>query len=107
MTVILLIPLRPIVEKIVEESSEFLPVVAPSLKLIQTAKKVMNDLNPISASTRTISLLLEICGGKSTKYVGLCSAWATTTALGFVTGNPALIAISMETATIILEDWHG
>ena len=100
-------PIRPVVDKVVEKSVEFVPVIGPGLKYVKTAKKVTKFTNPVRATTYTAGMLLEICGGKYAKYSALCAVWATTTTAGLVTGNPALIAVGLEAGNEILEDFYS
>lgn len=100
-------PIGPVVNKVVEKSVEIVPVIGPGLKYVKTAKKVTKFTNPFKATTYTAGMLLEVCGGKYTKYTVLCTVWATTTAAGVVTGNPALIALGLEAGNEILEDFYG
>ena len=97
--------LTPMVDKVVQKGVEFVPVIGPGLKYVKTAKKVTKFSNPLKATTYTASLLLEICGGKPAKYSVLCAVWATTTAAGVATGNPALVAVGIEAGNEILEDF--
>lgn len=102
-------PIRPVVEKVVTKSVEFVPLIGPGLKYVKTAQKVTKFSNPVKATTYTAGMLLEICGGKQkyAKYAALCAVWATTTAAGVATGNPALIAVELEAGSEILEDIYG
>ena len=97
----------PVVNKVVEKSVDFVPVIGPGLKYVKTAKKVTKFANPVNATTYTSGMLLEICGGKYAKYSALCAVWATTTTAGLVTGNPALIAVGLEAGNEILEDFYS
>ena len=54
----------PVVEKIVQKSVEFVPIIGPGLKYVKTAKKVTKFTNPVRATTYTAGMLLELCGGK-------------------------------------------
>eukprot|EP00539_Tryblionella_compressa_P016760 CAMPEP_0178850148 /NCGR_PEP_ID=MMETSP0746-20121128/20363_1 /TAXON_ID=913974 /ORGANISM="Nitzschia punctata, Strain CCMP561" /LENGTH=100 /DNA_ID=CAMNT_0020515485 /DNA_START=277 /DNA_END=579 /DNA_ORIENTATION=+ len=96
-------PIGPVVDKVIEKSVEFTPVIGPGLKYVKTAKKVTKFANPVKATTYTAGMLLEICGGKYAKY----SVRATTTTAGLVTGNPALIAVGVEAGNEILEDFYS
>ena len=100
-------PLGPVVDKVIDKSVEFVPVIGPGLKYIKTAKKVPKFSNPAKATTYTAGMLLEICGGKYAKYSVLCAVWATTTTTGLVSGNPALIAIGLEAGNEILDDFYS
>ena len=100
-------PIGPVVDKVIEKSVEFVPVIGPGLKYVKTAKKVTKFTNPVKATTYTAGMLLEICGGKYAKYSALCAVWATTTCAGLVTGNPALIAVGLEAGHEILEDFYS
>ena len=100
-------PIGPVVDKVIEKSAGFVPVIGPGLKYIKTAKKVTKFANPVKATTYTAGMLLEICGGKYAKYSALCAVWATTTTAGLVTGNPALIAVGLEAGNEILEDFYS
>ena len=100
-------PIRPVVDKVMEKSVEFVSVIGLSLKYIKTAKKVTKFSNPVKATTYTAGMLLEICGGKYAKYSVLCAVWATTTTAGLVSGNPALIAVGLEAGNEILEDFYS
>lgn len=100
-------PIGPVVDKVIEKSVEFVPVIGPGLKYVKTAKKVTKFANPIKATTYTAGMLLEICGGKYAKYSVLCAVWATTTTAGLVTANPALIAVGLEAGNEILEDFYS
>nr|YP_010283324.1 hypothetical protein MKU01_pgp050 [Psammodictyon constrictum]ULD16443.1 hypothetical protein [Psammodictyon constrictum] len=100
-------PIGPVVEKVVEKSVEFVPVIGPGLKYVKTAKKVTKFANPVKAITYTAGMLLEICGGKYAKYTALCAVWATTTTADLVTGNPALIPVGLEAGNEILEDFYS
>jgi len=97
----------PVVDKVIQKSGEFVPVIGPGLKYIKTAKKVTKFANPVKATTYTAGMLLEICGGKYAKYSALCAVWAITTTAGLVTGNPALIAVGLEAGNEILEDFYS
>ena len=97
----------PVVNKVVEKSVEFVPVIGPGLKYVKTAKKVTKFANPVKATTYTANMLLEICGGKYAKYFALCAVQKTTTTAGLVTGNPALIAVGLEAKNEILEDFYS
>ena len=101
------VPIGPVVDKVITKSVDFVPVIGPGLKYIKTAKKITKFSNPVRATTYTAGMLLEICGGKYTKYSALCAVWATTTALGVVTGNPALIAVGLEAGNEILDDFYS
>ena len=96
----------PVVNKVVEKSVDFVPVIGPGLKYVKTAKKVTKFANPVNATTYTSGMLLEICGGKYAKYSALCAVWITTTA-GVVTVNPALLAVGLEAGNEILEDFYS
>jgi hypothetical protein len=61
-------PIGPVVDKVIEKSVEFVPVIGPGLKYVKTAKKVTKFANPVKATTYTAGMLLEICGGKYAKY---------------------------------------
>ena len=100
-------PIGPVVDKVVEKSVEFVPVIGPGLKYVKTAKKVTKFSNPVKATTYTAGMLIEICGGKYAKYTALCAVWATTTTVGIVSGNPALIAVGLEAGNEILEDFFS
>ena len=100
-------PIGPVVDKVVEKSVEFVPVIGPGLKYVKTAKKVTEFSNPVKVTTYTAGMLLEICGGKYAKYSALCAVWATTTTAGLVSGNPALIAVGLEAGNEILEDFYS
>ena len=82
------------VDKVIDKSVEFVPVIDPGLKYVKTAKKVTKFSNPVKATTYTAGMLLEIWGGKYAKYS--VAVWATTTTAGLVSGNPALIAVGLE-----------
>ncbi len=99
-------PIRPVVDKVINKSAEFVPIIGPGLKYIKTTQKVTKFSNPVKATTYTAGMLLEICGGKYAKYSVLCAVWATTTA-GLVSGNPALIAVGLEAGNEILEDFYS
>jgi len=100
-------PVGPIVDKLVEKGSDFIPIIGPGLRYVRTAQNVTKFANPIRATTYTSGLLLEICGGKTAKYSVLCSVWATSTILGVATSNPALLAVGMEAGNEILEDFYS
>lgn len=100
-------PIGPVVNKIIEKSVEIVPVIGPGLKYVKTAEKVTKFSNPVKATTYTAGMLLEICGGKYAKYTVLCGVWATTTPVGLVSGNPALIAVGLEAGNEILEDFYS
>ena len=100
-------PNRPVVDKVIDKSVEFVPIIDPGLKYVKTAKKVTKFSNPVKATTYTAGMLLEIWGGKYAKYSVLCAVWATTTTAGLVTGNPALIAVGLEAGNEILEDFYS
>ena len=107
MAFVSLIPLQPLVEKIVEKGVGFIPIIGPGLKYSKTAKKVTNFTNPVKATTYTAGMRLEICGGKYAKYTGLCAVRETTTTVGVLTGNAALIGVGLEVGTEILNDFYG
>ena len=48
----------PVVDKVIEKSVEFVPVIGPGLKYIKTAKKVTKFANPVKATTYTAGMLL-------------------------------------------------
>ena len=100
-------PIGPVVDKVVQKSVEFVPLIGPGLKYVKTAQKVTKFSNPVKATTYTAGMLIEICGGKYAKYTALCAVWATTTTVGIVTGNPALIAVGLEAGNEILEDFFS
>jgi len=100
-------PIGPVVDKVVQKSVEFVPVIGPGLKYVKTAQKVTKFANPVKATTYTAGMLIEVCGGKYAKYTALCAVWATTTTVGIVTGNPALIAVGLEAGNEILEDFFS
>ena len=100
-------PNKPVVNKFIDKSIDFVPVIGPGLKYIKTAKKVTKFSNPVKATTYTAGMLLEICGGKYAKYTALYAVWATTTTAGLVTGNPALVAVGLEAGNEILEDFYA
>ena len=100
-------PIKPVVDKIIDKSVEFVPIIGPGLKYVKTAKKVTKFANPVKATTYTAGMLLGICGGKYAKYSVLCAVWETTTSAGLVTGNPALIAVGLEAGNEILEDFYS
>ena len=97
----------PVVNKVVEKSVDFVPVIGPGLKYVKTAKKVTKFANPVNATTYTSGMLLEICGGKYAKYSALCAVWITTTTAGVVTVNPALLAVGLEAGNEVLEDFYS
>ena len=99
-------PIRPVVEKVIDKSVDFVPIIGPGLKYAKTAKKITKFSNPVRATTYTAGLLLEICGGKYAKYSVLCAVWATTTTVGLVSANPALVAIGLEAGNEILDDFY-
>lgn len=99
-------PIGPVVNKIVEKSVEFVPMIGPGVKYIRTAEKVTKFSNPLKATTYTAGLLLEICGGKPAKYTAFCTVWLTSFTAGLATGNPALIAVALEAGNAILEDFY-
>ena len=101
------IPIKPLVEKLSAKAVEWTPVIGPGLKYVKTAKKVTKFTSPVKATTYTVGMLLEICGGKYAKYTAQCTAWATMSAAGIATGNPALIGIALEIGQEILEDFCG
>ena len=82
-------------------------MIGPGLKYVKTAQKVTKFASPVKATTYTAGMLLELCGGKFAKYSALCAVWATTSVAGLATGNPALIALSLEAGNEILEDFYG
>ena len=98
------VPIARVVDKVIEKSVEFVPVIGPGLKYIKTAKKVNKFANPVKATTYTAGMLLEICGAKYAKYSALCTVWATTTTAGFLTGNPALIAVGAQFGNMVIDD---
>ena len=100
-------PIRPVVDKVIEKSVEFVPVIGPGLKYVKTAQKVTKFASPIKATTYTAGMLLEICGGKYAKYSALCAVWATATTAGLVTANPTLIAVGLEAGSEILDDFYS
>jgi len=100
-------PIGPVVNKVIEKSVEFVPVIGPGLKYVKIAKKVTKSANPVKATTYTYGMLLEICGGKYVKYSALCAVWATTTTAGLVTRNPDLIAVGLEARNEILENFYS
>ena len=100
-------PIGPVIEKVTTKSLEFVPLVGPGLQYVKRAKKVTKFSNPVKATTYMAGILLEICGGKPTKYATLCTVWATATAAGIATGNPGLIALGIEAGSEILEDLCG
>jgi hypothetical protein len=100
-------PIKPVVSKVLEKSVDFVPIIGPGVKYVKTAKKVTKFTNPVRATTYTAGMLLEICGGKTAKYSALCAVWATSFAAGVITGNPALIAVSLEAGNEILDDFYS
>ena len=104
-------PIGSFVNKVLEKTVGFLPVVGPvigpGLKYTKTAQKVTKFTNPVRATTYTVGMLVDICGGKVAKYSVLCTVWVTTTTAGIATGNPALIAVGLEAGNEILEDFYG
>ena len=50
-------PIGPVVDKVIEKSVEFVPVIGPGLKYIKTAKKVTKFTNPVKATTYTAGML--------------------------------------------------
>ena len=85
-----------VLNKVAEKSVEFVPIIGPGLKYIKTAKKITKFTSPVKATTYTAGMLLEVCGGKYAKYSALCAVWATSTTIGLATGNPALLAVCLE-----------
>ena len=73
-------PIKPVVEKVVNKSVEFVPLIGPGLKYVKTAQKVTKFSNPVKATTYNA---------------------------GVATGNPALIAVGLEADNKILEDFYG
>ena len=100
-------PLGSIVAKVLKKGLDLVLIMGPGLRYIKTAKKVTKFSNSIKATTSTAGMLLEVCGGKYTKYSVLCTIWAITTAVGLVSGNPTLIAVGLEVGNEILEDFSG
>lgn len=89
-------PIGPVVDKVIEKSVEFVPVIGPGLKYIKTAKKVTKFSNPVKATLYTAGMLLEICGGKYVKNSVLCGVWMTSTTAGLVSVNSVLFALGVE-----------
>ena len=44
-------PIRPVVDKVIDKSVEFVPVIGPGLRYIKTAQKVTKFSNPVKATT--------------------------------------------------------
>ena len=76
-------PTGPFVDKVIQKSVDFVPVIFPGLKYVKTAKKITKFSNPVKATTCTAGMLLEICGGKYAKYSVLCG-------VGLEAGNEIL-----------------
>jgi hypothetical protein len=100
-------PIKPVVDRIIEKSVDFVPIIGPGMKYVKTTKKVTKFANPVKATTYTAGMLLEICGGKYAKYTVLCGVWATTTTVGLMTGNLSLLAVGLEAGNEILEDFYS
>ena len=100
-------PIGSLVKKVLEKTVGFVPVIGPGLTYTKTVQKVTKFTNPVQATTYTVGMLLDICGGKVVKYYVLCTIWVTTTTAGVATGNPVLIALGLEAGNEILEDFYG
>ena len=60
--------------------------------------------DPVKASAMGVATISDVCGGPIIKYPVLCGIWSTSLVAGLLTGNPTLIAISVEYGTQILEE---
>lgn len=99
----MLIP-QPIVEKIVTKGAEFVPVVGNVAKYSRKAVQLTKIADPVTATSRSIGTLIGACTGPVILYPSLCFLWSTTGIIGFTTGSPIFIAMSIDFGTQIIED---
>ena len=99
----MLIP-KPAIEKALEKTTEFAPIIGPAVKYTKKAIAVTKFSDPVKATTRSVGYLVSACSGPVIKYPALCSLWLGTGALGFAAENPTLIGASLEFAQLILEE---
>ena len=64
---------RFVVNKVIEKSVKFIPVIGPGLKYVKTTNKVTKFANFVKTTTYKAGILLEMCGGKYLKYFSLCA----------------------------------
>jgi hypothetical protein len=95
---------RSLVDKTMSVATEYVPIVGPAFKYSRKAMKVTKMTDPVKASTRAVGYLVSACTGPIIKYPALCAMWAASGAVGITTGNPVLIAVSLEFAEMILEE---
>lgn len=62
-------PIKPIVEKVVDKSVEFVPIVGPTIRYAKTAKKVTKFTNPVRATTYTVGLRLLRLGFQAIQFL--------------------------------------
>ena len=51
------IPIKPVVEKVIDKSVEIVPVIGPGIKYVKTAQKVTKFTNPVKATTLLVCYL--------------------------------------------------
>ena len=54
-------PIGPVVDRVIEKSVEFVPVIGPGLKYVKTAKKVTKFANPVKGWHATRNMWWEVC----------------------------------------------
>lgn len=71
-----------IVEKVVSDGSEYVPVIGSAFKYSRKAMKITKMTDPVRASTRAVGCLVAACTGPVVKYPALCSMWAASALIG-------------------------
>jgi len=97
----------PVINKIVEASVDYTPVIATGLRYVKTSKRITKFSNPVRATTHTAASLLELFGGKYLKYITLCLVWSTSTLTGVLTANSKLLTLNIGCGNKILKDFYG
>lgn len=92
-------------EKLGLKTTEFLPIVGPTLEFTKKAKKITKISNPITATSRGIGVLFDFCFGKTGAVTIECVLWFSLSVAGGATGNIYIIAAGAEFGNMVLEEF--
>lgn len=90
--------------KIGSKTTEFLPIVGPTLEYTKKAKKLTQISDPVSATSRGIGTLFNYCFGKAGALSIECVLWSGLLAVGGVIANPVSIAAGAQFGNMVVDE---
>jgi len=90
--------------KIASKAGEFIPVVGPGITYIKKAKKVTGLTDPVSAGSKGMGTMFNVCFGKTGAITVECVLWLGFSVAGGLTANPVLISAGAEFGNMVLDE---